>query len=79
MNKEEEGFVILIQSESAGRLLHNSMKIDESLYSLATAHCDVIYSPASWSYRQTKIYTHFFFSITSSEVLWHMQSIMALC
>lgn len=47
MNKEEEGFVILIQSESAGRLLHNSKKIDESLYSLATAHRDVIYSPAS--------------------------------
>lgn len=47
MNKEEEGFVILNQSDSAGMLLHNYMKIDESLQSLATALYDVIYSPAS--------------------------------
>lgn len=47
MNKEEEGLVILNHSESAGRLLHNYMKIDESLWTLATAHRNVIYAPAS--------------------------------
>lgn len=67
MNKEKEGFVILNHSESAG----NYMKIDESLWTLAAAHSDVIYAPASRAYRQIQMYTHSFcFSIHhSAEVL----------
>lgn len=60
MNKEEEGFVILNHSESAGRLLHNYMKIDESLWTLATAHRNVIYAPASWSYSSKRVHVVLF-------------------
>lgn len=56
MNKEEEGFVILNHSDSAG----NYIKIDESLWTLAAAHCDVIYAPASRTYRQIQMYIHSF-------------------
>lgn len=65
MNKEEEGFAILNHGQ-----LHD-MKIDESFWTLAAAHCDAIYTPASRSYKQIQMYTHSFcFSIHhSAEVL----------